>query len=87
VSNVTIHIAGQAGFLDSWLPPVPDTLPPSVPPTGSFLLVCAPGSYAHVGETCRPCPAQYPGTGILPGATCPGYLSLSKSLDFYHRFP
>ncbi len=87
VSNVSIQIAGQAGFLDTWLPPVPDTLPLAMPPTGAFLLVCAAGSYGRVGETCRPCPAQYLGMSILPGATCKGYIASSKTLDFFQRFP
>jgi hypothetical protein len=81
-SNFSIQIAGQVGFTAAW-----DPLSTSTDvPFGRFVLGCKAGSYAHVGETCRPCPAQYPNDVSLTGASCAGYL-VKGALPFVQRFP
>jgi len=71
--NVTINVAGQNGFKDD----ISD---------GALKVVCAYGSYAHVGETCLPCPA-YNEDPAKRGAECPGYVGTFTNFNDRFRYP
>ena len=88
VSNVSLTIAGQTALSGANAT--------SGDAFGVFVLACKQGSYAHVGEPCLPCPAQYPDTPALTGAACDGYDARSAAgaqlpprppLPFEARFP
>jgi hypothetical protein len=83
VNNISITIAGQTGFRPSWTPALDNET--SVP-QGYLVVGCGAGSYAKIGEVCRPCPAQYINSGILPGAVCVGYIN-NKDVPYLKRFP
>ena len=80
--NFTIFIAGQVGVTNAWEPAVSNV---TIIPFDALVVACGPGFFGHVGETCLPCPAQFPSTPALTGASCEGY-SVITSTPYAERF-
>ena len=90
--NVSIVVAGQAGFASevAHLVDLGGNRHITFVP---LLITCGAGFYAHVNETCLPCPAQYPNDPQYTGAKCPGFVQASAtaspapSFESQFRYP
>jgi hypothetical protein len=73
--NTTITIAGQIGFADANTTSTP------------IVFACKSGFFGKVGETCLPCPAQYPDMPQYTGALCEGYMINRPSFEQRFTYP
>jgi hypothetical protein len=75
--NASLTIAGQTSF-------VRENNTGAIPPISALIFACDKGFFGKIGETCLPCPAQYPKDPQYTGAVCDGYIT--NTLLFESRF-